>query len=194
MNKHIYSIIAAISLLVLLIAGGWWLMKKASPALSVQRTTRIDETPEAITRIRQIRQWEFLTVSAEEMVDTTQKSFWGDKVLCRIYSGTLRIGIDMEKASEDWASVRDSVVTLKLPAVGLLDERFIDEARTRSFYEKGNWDKPVLDVLYKKAAIQMKRRALTPENLSNAEANGRETFTRLFQACGYKKINITFEK
>lgn len=194
MKRSIYSIIAAVVLITLLALGGWWLIKKASPSVSLERATRIDRTPEEITRIRQISQWEFLSVSTEEMVDTTQKSFWGDKVLCRIYTGTLRLGINMDKAPEDWCSVTDSVVTLKLPAVGLLDVRFIDEARTRSFYEKGNWDSNVQDVLYRKAEEQMKRRALTPENLAAAETNGRQVFTRLFQSFGYKKIEITFEK
>lgn len=194
MKRSIYSIIAAVVLITLLALGGWWLIKKASPSVSLERATRIDRTPEEITRIRQISQWEFLSVSTEEMVDTTQKSFWGDKVLCRIYTGTLRLGINMDKAPEDWCSVTDSVVTLKLPAVGLLDVRFIDEARTRSFYEKGNWDSNVQDVLYRKAEEQMKRRALTPENLTAAETNGRQVFTRLFQSFGYKKIEITFEK
>lgn len=194
MKKSVYSIAGTVLLILLLFLGGWWLMKKASPSVSIERTSHIDKTPEEITRIRQIRQWEFLSVSTEEMVDTTQKSFWGNKVLCRIYTGTLRIGINMDKATDDWCTVKDSVVTLKLPAVNLLDERFIDEARTRSFYEKGDWDSSVQDALYHKAEELMKQRALNPENLRQAEANGRETFTRIFQAAGYKKIEIYFEK
>lgn len=194
MKKTLFTIAIYALLILLALAGIWWFMKKASSSVSIQHTTRIDKTPEEVTQIRRIRQWEFLSVTTEEMVDTTQNSFWGDKVLCRIYAGTLRIGIDMDKAGDNWFEAKDSTAVLKLPAPGLLDSHFIDEARTRSFYEKGNWDKSVLDILYKKAETRMKQRALTPENMAAAEANGRQTFTRLFQSFGYKKVEVSFVK
>lgn len=191
MKKQIlfYIILAAFLLL-----GGWLLMKKAAPSVSVKHTTKIGNTPEEITRIRQIRQWEFLSANTEEMVDTTEKGFLGDKVLCRIYTGTLRLGIDMEQAIPDWFTVKDSTAIIKLPSIVLLNNQFIDEARTRSFYEKGKWDASAKEALYKKAEEAMKRRILIKENFSQAEDNGRATFTKIFQALGYKNVHISFEK
>lgn len=194
MGKYVNRIILLVILILVLLFGGWLLMKKASPSLSLERTTKIDRTPEEITRIHQIKQWEFLAANTEEMVDTTRKSFWGDDVLCRIYTGTLRLGIDMEQAPADWFTAKDSTAILRLPPVTLLDERFIDEARTRSFYENGDWDATAKEALYQKAAAQMKRRILTRENMATAETNGRETFTKIFQALGYRHVGISFEK
>lgn len=194
MNKLFFKITVILVLLLAVIGGSWWLLRKASPSLSVERSTKIDNTPEEVTRLRQIRQWEFLSAETEEMVDTTEKNFWGDKVLCRIYTGTLRLGIDMEQAPADWFTAEDSTVNLKLPPITLLDNQFIDESRTRSFYEKGNWDARAKEALYKKAERAMKRRVMTKEYLSQAEENGRETFTKIFQAFGYKTVRISFEK
>lgn len=194
MKKNIYSIILLIVLLIVALVTGYILFKKASPSLSITHTTQIDRTAEEIMRIRQIKQWEFLSAGTEEMVDTSREGFLKTDVLCRIYTGTLRLGINMEQASPNWCTVKDSVVVLKLPPVTLLDERFIDEARTRSFYEKGQWDASAKEALYRKAETQMKRRVLNKENIAAAEENGRQTFLKLFQAFGYKQIEISFKK
>ncbi|MGM9688087.1 MAG: DUF4230 domain-containing protein [Alloprevotella sp.] len=188
----------------------WWLLAIAAIAVAVAvvvksvedhppvqvavvRNTRIDITPEEIRSIRQIGQWEFLSVSTEEMVEWHRKHFMGDDHLTRIYSGTLRLGIDMQQLSEDWfTSLPDSACRLRLPAVSLLDTLFIDEARTRSFYEKGSIPPEAREQLYRQARQAMLRRLLTPANLHAAEENARNQFTRIFAAMGFKKIDITF--
>lgn len=194
MKKQVYKLATLVLVLIAAVAAGWWLLKKAQPSLSVERSTRIDRTPEEITRLKQIKQWEFLSASTEEMVDTTEKSFWGDKVLCRIYTGTLRLGINMEQTAPDWFTASDSTAILRLPPITLLDNHFIDEARTRSFYEKGDWDTAAKEALYMKAENAMKRRILTKDNLKQAEDNGRETFSRIFQALGFKRVEVRFGK
>ncbi|MDD6124086.1 MAG: DUF4230 domain-containing protein [Bacteroidales bacterium] len=188
----------------------WWLLAIAVIAVAVAvvvksvesnppvqvamvRNTRIDITPEEIRAIRQIGQWEFLSVSTEEMVEWHRKHFMGDDHLTRIYSGTLRLGIDMQQASDDWfASLPDSACRLRLPAISLLDTLFIDEARTRSFYEKGSIPPEAREQLYRQARQAMLRRLLTPSNLQAAEENARDQLTRIFSAMGFKKIDITF--
>lgn len=188
----------------------WWLLAIAAIAVAVAvvvksvennppvqvavvRNTRIDVTPEEIRSVRQIGQWEFLSVSTEEMVEWHRKHFMGDDHLTRIYSGTLRLGIDMQQASDDWfASLPDSTCRLRLPAITLLDTLFIDEARTRSFYEKGSIPPEAREQLYRQARQAMLRRLLTPANLQAAEENARSQFTHIFAAMGFKKIDITF--
>ena len=161
--------------------------------VAMVRNTRIDITPEEIRAIRQIGQWEFLSVSTEEMVEWHRKHFMGDDHLTRIYSGTLRLGIDMQQASDDWfTSLPDSTCRLRLPAIALLDTLFIDEARTRSFYEKGSIPPEAREQLYRQARQAMLRRLLTPANLQAAEENARSQFTHIFAAMGFKKIDITF--
>ena len=161
--------------------------------LELVKDTRIDMTPEAINSIRDIGQWEFLSVSTEEMVEWHQTSALGDKHLVRIYHGTLRLGIDMDRCSQDWfTSLEDSAAILKLPALDLLDTNFIDEAKTRSLYEKGTFSSTVYDEMYRKADLAMRHRCMTPQNIRIAQENACEHFTRIFKAFGFKTIDIHF--
>lgn len=163
--------------------------------LKVERRTTIDLTPERIQSIRDVGQWEFLSINDEEMVEwSRQRTFVTDR-LVRIYQGTLRIGIDLDKASDNWVeSLPDSTVRLTLPPIGLLDEHFIDEARSRSFYEHGTVPTDAADVLYAQAVEKMKKRCLTAQNLQTAEQSARREFDRVFRALGFKTVIINFEK
>ena len=77
--------------------------------LEVERNTRIDLTPEQILSVRDIGQWEFLTINTEELVEWQRSRTLTTDRLTRIYQGTLRLGIDMSKASDDWfTSLPDS--------------------------------------------------------------------------------------
>ena len=163
--------------------------------LEVHRSTRIDVTAEEVRSIRDVGQWEFLNITTEEMVEWSRSRTFGTDRLVRIYTGTLRIGVDMKKAAGDWfTSKPDSVAELHLPKVALLDANFIDEARTRSFYEKGSYPPEALKSLYEQARQRMLRRCLTPQNLKQAEANARSQFTHLFQTLGFKRVDIHFDR
>ncbi len=162
--------------------------------LEVKRNTRIDVTPEEVRSIRDIGQWEFMSVTTEELVEWNRSRTFGTDRLVRIYTGTLRLGVDMKKCNDDWfTSLPDSVAALKLPPVELLDSNFIDEARTRSFYEKGSFPPQAADELYRKARTQMIERCLTAQNLQTAERNARERISQVFRAMGFKRVDITFE-
>ena len=163
--------------------------------LEVHRSTRIDVTAEEVRSIRDVGQWEFLNITTEEMVEWSRSRTFGTDRLVRIYTGTLRIGVDMKKAGDDWfTSKPDSVAELHLPKVALLDANFIDEARTRSFYEKGSYPPEALKSLYEQARQLMLRRCLTPQNLKQAESNACSQFTQLFLGLGFKRVNIYFDK
>lgn len=151
--------------------------------------------PIQIQSIKDIGQWEFLSISNEELVDTVSKNMFGDDELARIYYGTVRIGIDLKQAKPKWIRTEgDSVVTATLPPVGLLDRDFIDETRTKPFYEDGKWSPEDRESLYNKAYRKMIARCLTKENIATAEQNARQQFTQLFKAMGFAKVNIEFEK
>ncbi len=187
-----YLVLAA---LLLALCVGTWLVFKHTDLLRlrVERARRIEATGQEVTRIDQIRQWEFLRIATEEMVDTVRpRRLLRDDELCNIYSGTLRLGINLDKAKDPWSETKGRSVTLHLPPVELLDERFINEAAVRVFHERGSWDARAMDDLYRRAAAQMKVRALSRENLKRAEENGRQTFTRIFQAMGYEHVTVTF--
>lgn len=162
--------------------------------LTLTADGKIDITPTQIRSIQEIGQWEFLSVNDEELVDTVSRGFLSESELSRIYYGTVRIGVDLHKAKPQWIKVRnDSILSVTLPDVALLDRNFIDEARTRSFYESGDWKSADREALYRKAYQQMLKRCLTPENLRIAREHAKEEFTKLFRSMGYRNVEIEFE-
>ena len=195
-NGRFYAIalaVVAVAVIVVVVVKAW--QKDPPISLSVVHNTRIDVTPEEIQSIRDIGQWEFLSISTEEMVEWHRHRTFGNDHLVRIYQGTLRIGVDMAHAKEDWLqSLPDSTAIVHLPAIGLLDNQFIDEARTRTFYEKGSIPPAILDQLYATAAQKMRHRCLTPQNLKRAENNARTHFARIVRAMGFKRVEIVFDK
>lgn len=168
---------------------------EAIPSLvdvKMEHSRDIDITPAQIRSIERIGQWEFLAVADEELVDTIRSClFQRDDRLVRIYQGTLRLGIDLSRCEENWVRTSGDTVFLHLPPVTLLSNQFIDEARTRSFYERGKWDDRTREAMYHKAARQMRKRALTPENLQQAQQNAQDQMTRLFRSFGFREVVFT---
>ncbi|WP_314663502.1 DUF4230 domain-containing protein [Prevotella aurantiaca] len=180
----------------LLIGGGIWLVKwlNNSNSITVNVDQRIDITPQQIQSIQSIGQWEFLAINDEEIVDTVRERFFSDNELVRIYYGTLRLGIDLHKAKPRWLHVEnDSVVVATLPNIELLDRNFIDEARTQSFFESGNWSAEDREKLYNRAYQKMLKRCFTKENIAITENNARKHFEKMLNAMGYKNVRIEFE-
>lgn len=194
--KHIDKLKWAVRLLalVLMIIVVWWLLfAEKDNHVAVAVDDGIDDTPAQIESIKSVGQWEFLSVSTEELVDTTRRRLLKDDQLVRIYYGTLRLGVDLSKASDGWLQTRGDTLVATLPKVGLLDPDFIDEARTKSFYESGSWTPRDRELLYQKARRQMLSHALTPQNLQSAQDNADQQFRQLFRAMGYNNIFIRFE-
>jgi hypothetical protein len=153
----------------------------------------IDHSPTQIQSIKAIGEWEFLSVNLEELADTVRKGFFSDDELARIYYGTLRIGINMHDVEPGWLTAEGDSVSLSLPRVALLDRDFIDEARTKPFFETGSWKPEDREALYRQAHQSMLLHGLTKENLSAAEDNAREQITNLMRAMGFRKVTITFK-
>ena len=173
---------------------GWLIMRSCSNTqLAVERQNTIDITPEQIQSIRDIGQWEFLTVSDEEFIDTARRSFLRTDRLARIYYGTMRLGIDLTKASDGWINVSGDTAFVTLPPVQLLDERFIDEARTVAFYESGSWHARDREDMYQRARRRMLAYGLAPQNIKSAEDNADAQFRLLMQAMGFKVVVVSFE-
>ena len=168
--------------------------KRGETSVSLTHTTAIDTTPEEITALRDIGQWELLTISTEELIDTVATGWTGVRQLVRIYTGTLRIGIDLGEASENWVTVSGDTLRAVLPKVKLLDDDFIDEAQTQSFFESGTWNGKAREDLYQRAKAKMKKRCLTKENLESAEDNASKQFYQMFKAMGFNTVEIRFEK
>ncbi|MBR0166930.1 MAG: DUF4230 domain-containing protein [Prevotella sp.] len=180
---------------VLLIVGFFWLKNLTkNDHIDFGPDEDIGITPTQIQSIKAIGEWEFLSVSAEELVDTTRRRLIMKDELARIYYGTLRLGVDMHQVNPGWIKASGDSITMTLPAISLLDKDFIDEARTKPFYESGSWTTTDREALYKKAYRMMTQHCLTKENLQAAEANGQEQFTNMLKSMGYKHVKVTFQR
>lgn len=180
---------------VLVIAGALWLRScTKGDYIEIGADNAIDASPTQIQSIKDIGEWEFLSVSLEELADTVRKGFFSDDELSRIYYGTLRIGINMHQVEPGWFTAEGDSVSLSLPPVALLDRDFIDEARTKPFFETGTWKPEDREALYRLAHKNMLTHGLTKENLATAEDNAREQITSLMKTMGYKKVTIIFKK
>lgn len=180
-------------LLAALALGVWFCHQMKGSHVEIGSDDTIGDTPTQIQSIKAIGEWEFLSISNEELVDTVRKGLLKDDQLVRIYYGTLRLGINMHQARPHWLTVQGDTVTAILPKVGLLDKDFIDEARTKSFYESGRWTPQEREVLYRKAYRQMLRRCLTKANLQTAQDNAEAQFGKMLRSLGYKEAVIRFE-
>ncbi len=194
-SKQILQLAVKALVLVAIILVLWWLLfTEKDNHLSLEVNSDINVTPEQIQRIKAIGEWEFLSISDEELVDTVRKGLFKDDQLVRIYYGTLRLGVNLQHVKDGWIKTQGDSISVTLPKVGLLDEQFIDEARTKAFYESGKWTPKDREALYHKAHRQMKAHCLTPQNLKSAENNADTQFRRMMKAIGYNNIIIRFEQ
>lgn len=159
-----------------------------STEIHIAKEGKMEITPVEVEKIRSIGQWEFLSISDEEIVDTIRHGFFGDDELSRIYYGTLRLGIDLKETKDDWITMDNDTVVIKLPPVKLLDNNFIDEARTKSFIEDGKWTEADRATLTKRAVAMMRKRCLTKQNIAKAEDNAKKQMTILLQSMGKKYV------
>ena len=192
--ENIRSITVAAAVIVVILLAVWLYRSLGDARLEIGADDSIGLTPTQIESIKAVGEWEFLSISTEELVDTTRKRIFSDDHLVRIYYGTLRLGVNMKQVKPGWIQQRNDTIMLTLPKVGLLDRDFIDEARTKSFFESGTWKAEDREALYKQAYRKMTAHSLTPTNLNTAEENARESFQQLLRSMGYKNIDIKFEK
>lgn len=191
--KHIHLILYSLLALVVVLLLAWLLFvpKHTQVELSAD-SEAIDVTPQLVAQVKQIGQWEMLAVAQEELVDTTRRGLFSDDHLARIYYGTMRLGVDLHQCQPGWLTVVGDSLSVILPPVSLLDRDFIDEARTRSFYESGRWSAADREALYRRAYQRMLSRGMAPHNMQAARQQAEAQFRQLFAQMGYTRVHITF--
>ena len=188
------KIIIILTLVVVVIIALRWLVRSLSHSeVTVAANEQIDITPEQITSIKALGEWEFLAIANEELVDTVRKNILKDDHLVRIYYGTVRLGVNMHQVSPRWIRTAGDSIEVVLPKIGLLDRDFIDEARSKSFFESGKWSPKDREALYRKAYKKMLHRSLTKENINKAQQNGEAQFRQMMHSMGYEHVSIRFE-
>ena len=185
--------ILAIAALIALI-GYITMQKMGDTSASIEIDKRIGITPTQIESMKTLGEWEFLSIADEELVDTVRNGFFKDDELIRIYYGTLRLGIDMKDAIDGWIKKDKDTIDVLLPPVKLLDERFIDEARTKSFFESGKWSDQDREMLYQRAYKRMKQRCMTKENIASAEQNATKQFYQMMRSMGFDNVRVRMEE
>jgi hypothetical protein len=191
-KRQWFLFVVTIAIVVAVVGLAAWFTR--GDTIGVHHNDKIDITPVQVESIRKIGQWEFLSVSDEEMVDTVRHGFFSDDELSRIYYGTLRLGVDLREAPEDWIKMDHDTVTALLPPVKLLDENFLDEAQTRTFYESGHWSETDKAALTARAQALMRSRCLTPANIRSAEQNACTQVSATLHAMGFEWVRVRFKK
>lgn len=200
-KKKIFSVpgfktVAFIALAAVVVCLAVWIGWGMSDAeIHIGSDNTINVTPERIAEIRQLGQWEFLTVVDEVVVDTIRyRRIVSDDRLTCIFRGTVRLGINLDHAPADWVTNRNDTIEVRLPAPSVLDDRFIDEAGTDVFYQSGNWSAYVREHMYSQAAAEMKDFAMSPQNIQTVKDAATARFTSLFKSMGAKDVTVTFPK
>ena len=189
---RLYAIAAAA--LLALVSAAYLVRSCKDDSLTVHVDDKIDITPTQVMEMKEIGEWEFLAIEDEEMVDTVRKKLFGSDELIRIYKGTLRLGIELSEADDDWLTTDGDTLYVMLPKIKLLDDDFIDEAATQPFFESGTWNDKARDDLYHRAKAKMKYRCLTKENIKSYEDNAHLQFYQMFKAIGYKFVVFSFNR
>lgn len=188
-----WGLIVFLAIVLAIVVLGYIFMNKITDnSASVDVDQSISLTPTQITAMKQIGQWEFLSISDEELIDTTKAGFFTDSELIRIYYGTLRLGFDLKDAADDWIKNDKDTILVTLPPIGLLDENFIDEAKTKSFYESGSWSDEDRETMYRRAKQRMKARGLNATNMNSAEQNASRQFYEMIRALGFEHVKVRF--
>lgn len=158
----------------------------------VEKAKTISVTPEEIRAIKDIAQWEFLSVQTEELAELSRERTLGDDRIVRVYNGTLRLGIDKNRLTDRWFEARGDTAVLTLPPIALLDQDFIRETSAEPFYARGEWDAAAKEQLYAQARQKMLKRCLTRENLNKARQNCTAQFDRIFFALGFRFVVVKY--
>lgn len=180
--------LASLAIIAVVICLVWFCNATKESTLSFSSNEEIDFTPTIVERMRSIGQWEFLSISDEELIDTVRTGFFTDDELVRIYYGTLSIGIDLRDCSKDWISTEGDTIFVTLPEVKLLDQNFIDEASSRSFFETGSWSNKDRKAMYERARQRMLSRCLTEENLNTARLNAKDQIGKMLRPIAEPKV------
>lgn len=186
-------LVLAIGIILLVCIVGWIYRDIRDGHIEFGADQQIDITPEQIKSIKEIGEWEFLSISDEELVDTIRLGIFSNDRLARIYYGTLRLGVNLKQVEPGWIVARGDTIDITLPQIDLLDRDFIDEARTRSFYESGTWSPKDRESMLQRAYHKMLQRGKTSQNLQIAKQNGDAQVRQVLQSMGFKQIKIQYK-
>jgi hypothetical protein len=184
LNDITWMVLVGICLILLIVGTG--------TTIHVTEDKHIAITPAEIKQIKDIGQWEFLSIEDEELVDTIRKGIFSDDELVRVYYGTVSLGVDLKTTKEGWITMLGDTVDVSLPPIQVLDPDIVDEAASKPFFETGKWNQNAREALYHKAKKQIFNRCFTRENIKQAQESAISHFQQLVEAMGYEHVKVHF--
>lgn len=179
----------AIVLLLLGIAGWFFLIRPTTYKIDVNQTAVIKE-------MRELSKFETASFTIEKIIEagTNNNAFsdllFGDQVLL-IAHGEVVAGLDLSTIKDDAIKINGTEIRAELPAPEILYVR-IDNHKTRVYdrkqglLTKGDKD---LEAVARQAAEEEIRKAACQANiLEQASGNARKQLTALFNTLGFTKI------
>ena len=106
-----------------------------------------------------------------------------------ITTGKVRAGFDFSEIQEQDISVQDTIISLKLPHVKILDI-ITNPSDFETFEESGKWSHEEVVAFKNEARALIEKNALDNGILKLAEENAIDNLTRFLSALGFKEINI----
>lgn len=154
---------------------------------------KMEPTATQLTSIQNLHQWVFLTIEGEEVV-VLERGFLSENV-CKVFRGSYDLGINLNDSSTEWFTITESdgkkTAHLTLPPITLLDGGIRD---TEVYNVYGSANSKEKWKMKQDAATQLKYRALSPNNIRQAEKNAERHFKSLFRALGCDEVTIEWEK
>lgn len=184
LNDITWMVLVGVGLILLIVGTG------SNVHVSEDKTIAI--TPLQIKQIKDIGQWEFLSVEDEELVDTVRKGVFSDDELVRVYYGTVSLGVDLSRAADGWITMSGDTVDVSLPPIEVLDPDIVDEAASQPFFETGKWNQKAREALYHKAKKRIIERCYTRDNIESAQRSAVSHFQQVVEAMGFEHVRVHF--
>jgi hypothetical protein len=195
------TIIAIIICYLLLNSLGWmpnfgkWLKRK--PLL-------IEDTPLIVKSIKGLKQ--LITLQSTDEVVITKNTLQGgttlgnifqngiinpnDKKIGMIVKGTINMGVDFSKLTEEDIRVKGDSIALVVPAATFI-ETIVNPSDTDIFIEVGKWDVLEINQLKSNAKDKLMERAESRQLLDKAKGRSILVIEKFLKSIGFKKVTIT---
>ncbi len=164
------------------------------------------ETPTIVNEIKSIAELYSVCYYDQLVVDSVRKevkstdaviNFFGgnsttNTKLVLIASARVFAGFDLSKLDSTDIDVRDSILTIHLPAPKIIDI-VMNPSDVTTFIEEGEWTMQDVNMVKNRAVEKFRARAIKKGIIADAEKRGMESISLFFKSLGFKEVNIQLD-
>lgn len=191
MNK-IRLILSAIVAVVTIFVGIYvysWI--KGVPVFELfHQDNKMERTATILRSIKETNRWVFLTVEDEEIVVKEHTS--GN--VAKIYPSTYELGIELDKSLK-WIEIQNDngvrVACLHLPPIKILNDDAYNDTEVKNIY--GDADDKEKKEMRQEAESELRKRAMSEDNIKQAEKNAEDHFQNLFTVLECDSVKIEWQ-